>query len=254
MTLEQYEKRYAELKEQGIRSMHFGFNGQLPVDFLKIEVFEEVIKESHIHMIERSVNENGQWVKKKEIVDWKKGFIFMLGGLCGIESDPFVSEKTGKYAYLSHARLWRLLPSMNKESVSAEYEFDAEIRAEETILKNEIKFQDYQQKVAEGKKPRYEVYQKYKTEADKRLAVVEMAKFGRQRADSGAHKRGIIKMLKLPNPREEFIGMTVFCFKCVPNLDNMEMRHKLLNDDKSAQEVFGIADNTGTIPHVPEGE
>lgn len=217
------------------------FRGQKPIDYLKIEVFEEEITEDAFHWQDSWANKDGKWVKSKSIVDWKKNYIFLLGGLCGIESEPFESERQGKYSFVSKANLYRVLPSGARERASKSYEYDAEIRAEEVILKNEIKFMEYQAKKESGSltsKDR-EVTNKYESEAKKKLAVIENAKFGRQKADSGAHKRAIIAMLKLPSPDASLVGVKVFCYKCSPDFTSAEVRQKYLSGGDPSGSVFG---------------
>lgn len=218
MTIDQYQKRLAELKAQNVRCWSLDFKGQKPIEFLKIAVFEEEITRNAFHWDIYNPN---------KIVDWQKNFIFLIGELCGITAEPFVSEKTGKYSYLSKANVFRLLPSGNKEYNSAEYEFDAEIRAEEFILKDEVKNLNNPEQ------------RKYQNDPQKRLAVVEQAKFGRQRADSGAHKRAIMKMLGFPSPKPEYVGIKLFCFRCEPDMENREVRQMYLQGSNPANAVFG---------------
>lgn len=221
----EYESRFKQLKEQGVKTMHLDFRGSKPIEFLKIEIQEETITKNAFHWKDKK---DKNWnVVGKEIVDWNKNFIFVIGGLCGIEPEPFKSEKMGKYSYLSKSNLYRLFPTGNKEYTSAEYEFDSEIRAEEVVLKDEI---------FNMKKPEK---RRYTTDAKKKLAVVEMAKFGRQKADSGAHKRGIIKMLKLPSATEDLLNVVVFCFRCIPDMSNHQMRASYLLNNNMADSVFG---------------
>lgn len=215
MNEKEFHERVKYLKEQKVPCGVFDFKGQKPIEFLKIEVFEVSINKDAFH-----------WDTKGKIIDWKKDFIFLLGEMCGIESGPFHSEKMGKYSYLSKANLFRILPSGNKEYASAEYEFDAEIRAEEAILKDEVYNQNPDKR-------------KYRNDAQKRLAVVEQAKFGRQRADTGAHKRAIIKMLNVPKAKDDLIGCVLFCFKCTPNFENSAIRNMYLTGGNPASSVFG---------------
>jgi hypothetical protein len=228
MTEQEYENRKKVLIAENAKGHEFSFGGQRPIDYLKVEIQEVLVTEDAFHWQDKWFNDSGKWKTKREIIDWNKNFILMLGGICGIESGSFVSERQGKYSFISKANLYRLLPSGNKEHVSAEYEFDAEIRAEETILKNEIAYMEYQSELAKGKKPKREISLRFESEAKKRLAVVEMAKFGRQRSDSGAHKRGIMKMLRVPNASADLIGSHWFCFRCIPNFDSQAVRNSYL--------------------------
>jgi len=241
MNYTEYLKRIDVLKKQNIKVGSFDFNGQMPIEFLKIEIIEEEVTDSAFHWQDKWSNNGGKWVKEKSIVDWDKNYILMLGGLCGIESDHSKSEKMGKYSYLSKSTCYRVLPSGKKEYESAEYEFDAEVRAEEVVLKNEIKAMEYEEKKASNslRQNDREVSRKYKSDFEKQLVVVEMAKFGRQRADTGAHKRAIQKMIKLPSANESLIGTHLFCFQCVPDFSNKNVRQKYLETDSPGSSVFG---------------
>ena len=215
MTVEQYKKRVNELKEKNIRCMHLDFRGQEPMEYVKVEVFEGEITKECFH-----------WQNEK-LIDWQKTFIFEIGGLCGIEAAPFVSQKLSKYSYLSKSNLYRLLPSGNKEHCTAEYEFDAEIRGEETILKDEV----YNLNTPDKRK--------FQNTAQERLVITQLAVLGRSKADTGSHKRGIIKMLKLPTPKSDFIGIHVFCFRCVPDMSNPEVRRSYLESQNPGHVIYG---------------
>lgn len=251
MTPAEAEGRIKALHGKEIRCMRLDFRGQQPIPFLRVEVFETEITAGSFHWKDAYVD--GKWTKNAEIIDWKKNFIFELGGLCGIESGPFEREREGKYSFVSKANVFRVLPSGNKEFASASYEFDAEIRAEESILSNEIKYDEYQEKVRRGNKPQYAVEKKYDTDAKKRLEVVRMAKFGAQRADSGAKKRGIISMLKLPNPDKKLVDVRVFCYKCLPNFESEEVRQRYLSSDPAGA-IFGSPEPVRQIPAADEAE
>lgn len=243
MNYTEYLRRVDELKKQNIKVGSFDFSGQNPIEFLKVEIIEEEITAAAFHWQDKWMNVGGKWKKEKSIVDWDKNYVLMLGGLCGIESDFSKSEKMGKYSYLSKATLYRILPSGKREYESAEYEFDAEVRAEEVVLKNQIKYMEYEEKKSSnslGRNDR-EVKQKYKSDFEKQLVVVEMAKYGRQRADTGAHKRAIVKMIKLPSASEELIGTRLFCFQCIPDFSNENVRQKYLQGDNPANSIFGTA-------------
>lgn len=134
MTSKEAEARIAKLHEEKSRCMTLDFRGQKPIPYLKIDVFEEMISKAAFHWVTKSKKENGQWVKVDEIIDWKKNFIFMLGGLCGIESSPCEREREGKYSFVSKANIFRVLPSGSRETQSASYEYDAAIRASSISL------------------------------------------------------------------------------------------------------------------------
>jgi len=216
MTLSKYEQRKKILDDKKIKYGELNFRGQKPIDYLKIEVFETEMNQESFH-----------WDKNGKLVDYQKTFILDLGGLCGIEAAPFVSEKLSKYSYLSKSNLYRLLPSGNREHCSAEYEFDAEIRGEETVLKDEVYNMNSPDK------------RKYKNTAQERLVVTQLAVLGRSKADTGSHKRGIIKMLKLPSAKPEFVGTHLFCFRCVPDMSNPEVRQGFLESQNPGSVVFG---------------
>jgi len=220
MTVEAYKKRVNELKEKNIRCMHLDFRGQEPMEYVKIDVFEGEITRECFH-----------WDKNGKLVDWQKTFIFELGGLCGIEASPFVSQKLSKYSYLSKSNLYRLLPSGNKEHCTAEYEFDAEIRGEETVLKDEV----YNLEKPENRK--------FKNTAQERLVITQLAVLGRSKADTGSHKRGIIKMLKLPPAKPDLVGVHVFCFRCVPDMSNPEVRRSYLESQNPVPVVYGAIEH-----------
>jgi hypothetical protein len=249
MTYSEYLKRVEELKKKNVKVGSFDFKGQKPIEFLKIDIFEVTVDRDAFHWQPKWENVNNKWKKTEKIVDWDKNFVLMLGGLCGIESEHSRSEKMSKFSYLSKATLYRRLPSGKKEYESAEYEFDAEIRADEVILKNEIAYMEYEQKKEAGqlKQNDREVKQKYKTEFEKKLVAVEMAKFGRQRADTGAHKRAIGKMIKLPPAKEDLIGTVFFCFQCVPDFSNTNVRNMYLTGENPASSVFGAPQITTNI-------
>ena len=217
MTVEAYKKRVEELKEKDVRCMHLDFRGQEPIEYLKVEVFEGEINKEAFH-----------WDSYTgKLVDWQKNFIFDLGSLCGIEAAPFISQKLSKYSYLSKSNLDRLLPSGNKEHCTAEYEFDAEIRGEETVLKDEVK---------NLKSPDN---RKFKNTAQERLVITQLAVLGRSKADTGSHKRGIIKMLKLPPAKQDLVGVHIFCFRCAPDMSNPDVRRSYLESQNPSHALFG---------------
>ncbi len=256
MTINEFQNRKEILKKDKIQFGEFGFNDQKPMEFLKIDIFEVTIDKDSFHWQSKWKNENGRWVKTEGVVDWDKNYVLMLGGLCGIESEHSKSEKMGKYSYLSKSTCFRLMPSGKKEYESAEYEFDAEVRGEEVILKNEIAFMEYNQKKDSGtlKQNDREVKQKYKSDLEKKLVTVEMAKFGRQRADTGAHKRAICKMIKLPSASEELIGTHLFCFQCVPDFSNGNVRDLYLSKNNPASSVFGNTPQISDNSYIEEAE
>lgn len=241
MTYQEYELRKEYLKSQNIKKGSLDFRGQKPIEFLKLEITEEEISENSFKWKESWKKESSGWEKVKEVADWNKNFILLLGELCGVESESSRSERHREYAYLSKATVVRLQPSGHKAPISAEYEYDAEVKAKKVILKNEVKYEEYQDRVTAGEKVKDKdiVSLRYGSEKKKELLVVEMAEYGRQKADTGSHKRAIIKMLKLPSPSIELIGAVFFCFQCVPDFSNKNMRERYLSGSDSSERIFG---------------
>jgi len=87
------------------------------------------------------------------------------------------TRKEGPYTFVGHARGARRMPDGTMLEAVAEYEFDAELRAEEDFLKDESKYPD---------------------ERAKRRHVLELARFGRARAETGASLRVIRKLAGIP--------------------------------------------------------
>lgn len=237
MNLQEYEQRKSVLKKEGAHGREFGFNGQKPIDYLKIEVYEQMVTEKAFHWKKKKEKQGNNWVETWEIVDWDKDFIGLIGKLCGVENKEPISERINKYVHLSKSNTTRLMPAGYKAHTSMEYLFDAELRADEVILKNEVKVSEYEAKVKANKKPKYEVFNYYPTEAKKKLKVTEMAKFGAQLANTGAKKRGIIDILRIPKASQELLGQYWFCFQCIPNFDNPSVRDSYL--EQSSNPVFG---------------
>jgi hypothetical protein len=232
MTPEEADKRIEELRASNIKCHKFDFRDQKPIPYLKIEVFEIEITQDSFHWAKGREKQGGDWVDVWKIADWKKNYIFTIGGMCGVESLPFQREREGKYSYISKARVSRLLPSGGREGQSAAYEYDAQVRAEEAIVENLVKHE----RAKANKWKQVDI--KYKTEAEKQLLVIQNAKFAPQKADSGAQKRAIIKMLKFPTPSKELIGVHLFCYKCSPNFDSPDVRNQYLLNDPT-RDVFG---------------
>jgi hypothetical protein len=232
MTPEEADRRIAELRASNVTCHKFDFRDQKPIPYLKIEVFEIEITADSFHWTKGREKQGSEWVDVQKIADWKKNYIFTIGGMCGVESLPFQREREGKYSYISKARVSRLLPSGGREGQSAAYEYDAQVRAEEAIVENQVK---HERAKANNWKA---VDIKYKTEAEKQLLVIQNAKFAPQKADSGAQKRAIIKMLKFPTPSKDLIGVHLFCYKCSPNFDSPDVRNQYLLNDPT-RDVFG---------------
>lgn len=236
MTVEAYKKRVEELKKKNIRCAHFDFRGQQPIEYLKVEVFEEDITRESYHWDDKwTKNDEGKWVKSVEIVDWTKNFILLIAELCGVETDlPTSKKEDGSFISSTTAR--RLTPAGNKISEPGLYDFDAAARVDVKYWDDIIKFKDDLDK------------RKYPTEAHKNKAIAQLKVNGAGKADTGAEKRAIIKLLKIPTPLEKNIGVKMFCFRCVPDMTNSEVRQGFLNSQNPANAVFG----TQKIEHKPD--
>jgi hypothetical protein len=196
------------------------------------------VTEKAFHWNKKWTKNGKKWDEIWEIKDWNKNFISHVAKLCGVENGTPKSSKNGEYIYVSFSNTTRLMPSGKKNYTSMDYVFDAKIRADEAILKNEIAYTDYMDLINAGEKPKKEVKNHYKTTARKRLKVIEMSKYGGQKANTGAKKRGIIDILDIPSPSEELIGEHWFCFQCVPNFDNLSVQNTYLQGS-SENPVFG---------------
>jgi hypothetical protein len=241
MNIDEARERVQMLRSENKPYRLFDFRSQIPVEFLRVEVTEEVVTENAFRWDEKwEKADNGSWTKRRVLVDWKKDFIFTIGGYCGIDSASSETSREGSHSFISVANVVRLFPSGHRIYNSATYEYDAESRAEEAILKNRIKYKEYQRAVASGEKPKREVKNKYPSRDHEMLLIAENKKFGRQKADTGAYKRAIIKMLKIEKPEESMIGVHMLCFKCVPNMDSPEMRSSfLLGSGNPAPSIYG---------------
>jgi hypothetical protein len=88
-------------------------------------------------------------------------------------------EKVGRYVWVGRAQGKRRMPDGTwRHSAVHEYEYDAELRAEETAM-NDTKG-------------------RYNTEMAKRRLLLETAKFGRQRAATGARLKVIRELVGVP--------------------------------------------------------
>jgi ribosomal protein L12E/L44/L45/RPP1/RPP2 len=134
-------------------------------------------------------------------------------------------EKIDKYVWVGRAQGQRRMPdgTLRKSSV-CEYEFDAELRAEESALS----------------KP-----DKYKTDAQKRQLLIEFAKFGRQRAATGARLKVIRELTGIPtafSPQDIHRAFVVsrIAVNTDEMLNNPEMRQAAIAHATGAsQQIFG---------------
>jgi hypothetical protein len=133
-------------------------------------------------------------------------------------------QKTGEYIWQGHAEGDRRMPDGTMRHGSGEYEFDAEKRAEEDWLS----------------KP-----DDYKSEISKRKHVLEYARFGMQRASSGARLALIRYLAGIPTGfnQDNIQKAMIFC-RVDRNVDGIltdpQMREAIINHALGATEqVFG---------------
>ncbi len=143
----------------------------------------------------------------------------------GVEITRTDTAKRGEWIWHAHAYGQKRMPDGTMAPDDAAYEFDAEKRAEMDILR----------------KP-----DDYKTETSKRLHLLEVAKFGEQRAVTGAQHALICKMAKVARafrtPEELMRGMKVLRIDRNVNgvLADPGMRQAVLGQFLGAKEaVFG---------------
>ena len=87
------------------------------------------------------------------------------------------TRKDGHYTWVGSAKGRRRMPDGTFEEKAAEYEFDAEMRAEEDFLADTSK---------------------YPTDVDKQKHLLALSRFARQRAETGASLRVIRKLATIP--------------------------------------------------------
>lgn len=222
MTLKEFEKIYQELQSKNSKILILGFNNQKPIDYIKIEVFEVVVnKDECMHTFSGKP-------------DWTKNFVFLVGELCGVKSRKVTCQKLSKHSFVSTYESRRAIPSGDHVTEEGEYEFDAEIRVDKEYWEERAKNPDKPQEW------------KHKTEAHKNAAIAGLAVLGRSKADTGAEKRAVIKVLKFPKPDYKMVGTHIFCFRCSPNMENREMRNSYLSIGNPSASVFG---STPQIEH-----
>ena len=217
MNYQEAIKKMETLKTQGKVVVDLTFRGTVAVPFVKEEVSEYVSSDFDFHWLGSS------------ILDYQKNFVLALGEMAGAELADLKSQKLSRFAFTSTAFLERKLPSGSKETVTADYEFDAETRYDIEEANRIIK----------GDGPKYQDPAKQSALRIKRIS--EMATVGRGRADTGSHKRAIVKMLRLPsaqhksNGKYTFLGAHFFVSKVVPNLENSQIQGMYF------QSLLGIA-------------
>lgn len=235
MTVEAYKKRVEELKKKNVRCMHLDFRGQEPIEGLKVEVFEiEITKESYKWKEGWKKNKE-KWEKEIKIADWDRNFILLVAEYCGVTTDlPTVIKGSNSFTATTTAR--RLIPAGNKVVEPALYEFDSEARIDVVYWDDIIKFPDNPEK------------RSYPTEAHKNKAIAQLKVHGGSKSDSGTEKRAIRKLLKIPDAKQENIGVVMFCFRCIPDMTNPEVRQGFLNSLNPANAVYG----SQRIEHKPD--
>lgn len=143
----------------------------------------------------------------------------------GVEILRTETEKRGRYTWVAHVYGQKRQPDGTMLPKDASYEWDAENRAEEDILRQP---------------------DKYKTDTQKRLHVLELAKFGEQRAVTGAQHALIHKLAHVArsfqSPQELMRGMIVA--RVDRNIDGVladpEMRQAALDRMLGATEsIYG---------------
>lgn len=127
----------------------------------------------------------------------------------------------GNTVYVGFAQGKKRMPDGTfRTSSICEYEFNPVKRAEEDVLRNP---------------------DKYKTEKDKKLAVLNYQKFGRQRADTGARLRVIRELTGIPvSFKQNEIGKALIFSRVAINTDQLladpEMRQAAIKIAVGAQE------------------
>jgi hypothetical protein len=220
MTYNKYLEVHKKLVDENRKIFNFDFNGQKPIEFFKIEVFHVVIEKDHMHTF------GGK-------PEWTKNFVNLIGDLCGVKSKMISSDKISKYSFVSSYESRRRNPSGDHSSEEGTYEFDAEIRVEKEYWKERMDYPDNQKKW------------KYVSEAHKMHEISSLAVLGRSKADTGAEKRAVIKLLRFPKPDFKMIETHIFCFRCEPDMDNQDARRNILNGGSHANSIFGTPSISG---------
>jgi len=103
------------------------------------------------------------------------------------------TRKEGEYVWIGRSQGKKRLPDGSwRDSQVHEYEYDAEKRAEEDFIKH----------------PDW-----YKTDTAKKKHLLELARFGRQKASTGAHLKVIRELTGMPTsfPKKDIARSMVFC-------------------------------------------
>jgi len=230
-------EKIAEFKKQGKYIIDLTFKSEC-VPYVKEEVSEIQLTPTDFHYDFRD-----------DIVDYTKNIILEIGLLAGIEVFEISSQKLSKFSYIATATVHRKMPSMHTEQTSADYEFDAEVRFDIELANDIIK-----------KKNKFNTKDTSMNDARKLKRIAEMAQHGRTRADTGAHKRAIIKLLQLPSPNIVIKGKAVmtsaviFVSKIIPNLENSEMRQLCLSNMTGMANKIFITDNKKEALPPPQND
>lgn len=240
MTKEEAISQMQKATDQGIAFIDCTFTEKCDPAF-KEEVTVVQLTRDYFHWKEKSPN---------EIVDYKLETIIDLGLIGGIKPVNTHSTKISKYSFVSTSEMMRPKPDGSRDTKEETYEYDAEVRFDDELandlIYNNGKFSWNGNGTDKGQ--RY-----YEGQKLKRLS--NMATHGRSKADSGAEKRAIIKLLNLPpsttkiKGQYKMVNIYLFISKVVPNLDNPQMREKFLNHSFGiTQSIYGeqaVIEQTG---------
>lgn len=152
----------------------------------------------------------------------------------GVEILRTETSKRGEHIWVAHAYGQKRMPDGTMFPDDAGYEFNADERAEADILGQP---------------------DKYRSETSKRLHVLEMAKFGEQRAVTGAQHALICKMAKVARafktPEELMRGMKVLRIDRNVNgiLQDPGMRQAVIDHALGVtKEIYGPDKQLGSAP------
>ena len=155
------------------------------------------------------------------------------------------SRKERDYIWVGSAKGRRRMPDGTYEQKGADYEFDAEMRAEEDILGDA---------------------DKYPTDVSKRQHLLALCRFGRQRAETGASLRVIRKLANIPtafsrgeiNRSMIFVRIEVNTDQLLTNPSTARMAVQLaIGDGGAVQQIYGPQardDRPQEAIPAPEGE
>ncbi len=167
----------------------------------------------------------------------KSHYTNQIAEATGVDIVDVRVTKTGEFTWSGHAEGERRQPDGTMRKGSGEYEFDAEKRAEEDFLKDAAK---------------------YTSEISKRKHVLELARFGAQRASTGARLALIRYLAGIPtgftseNIRKAMIFVrvdrNVNGILQDPNMRQAAIQHAL----GAGEAVFGPAEAPAGLPASPE--